>query len=157
MQSETESPESQLAGFLARFSPEIETKATAILARMRQQLPGATQLVYDNYNALAIGFGPSVRSSEAIFSIAVYPRWVSLFFLNGTRLEDPDRILKGTGNKVRHIVLTQPCDLEKPAVIDLMRRAMNAASVPIDPAAGGPLIIRSVAARQRPRRPAGKT
>ena len=46
-------------------------------------------------NALAIGFGPTERASEAIFSIAVFPRWVSLFFLQGAGLPDPDGILQG--------------------------------------------------------------
>jgi hypothetical protein len=62
---------------------------------MRRRLPGATELIYDNYNALAIGFGPGERSSDAVFSIAVWPRWVSLFFLRGTRLHDPGKLLKG--------------------------------------------------------------
>jgi len=50
---------------------------------MRARLPGAVELVYDNHNALAIGFGPTERASDAVFSIALFPRWVSLFFLRG--------------------------------------------------------------------------
>ena len=72
--------EERLAGFLAKFTPEIAAFAQASLFRMRARLPGAMELVYDNYNALAIGFGPTERSSDAVFSIAVFPRWVSLFF-----------------------------------------------------------------------------
>jgi hypothetical protein len=64
----------QLAAFLAAFTPPIARQARAILAAMRKRLPGATELVYDNYSALAIGFGPTDRASDAIFSIAVYPR-----------------------------------------------------------------------------------
>ena len=70
------------------------------------------QLVYDNYNALAIGFGPSERASEAIFSIVLYPRWVTLFFLQGAGLADPKRLLKGSGKVVRHIVLASAADLD---------------------------------------------
>ena len=33
----------------------------------------ALELVYDNYNALAIGYAPTERTSEAIFSIALFP------------------------------------------------------------------------------------
>ena len=44
----------QLAGFLAKSTPEIALLAEAILAKMRLRLLGAFQLVYDNYNALAI-------------------------------------------------------------------------------------------------------
>ena len=66
--------EAQIASFLAKYTPEIEAFAKAARARMRARLPGATELVYDNYNALAIGYGPSERASEAVFSIAVFPR-----------------------------------------------------------------------------------
>jgi hypothetical protein len=54
----------QLAGFIAKFTPEVAAQARAILAKMRTRLPGAVELVYDNYNALAIGFGPNERASE---------------------------------------------------------------------------------------------
>ena len=153
----SDSAEVELAGFLDKFTPEIATSAKSILAAMRARLPGAVQLVYDNYNALAIGFGPSRRASEAVFSIAVYPRWVSLFFLQGASLADPAGLLQGSGNVVRHIVLAGAEDLDKPDVVDLMQRAMRAASVPIDPTAGGELVIQSVSVKQRPRRPTGES
>jgi hypothetical protein len=143
----------QLDGFLAKYTPEIEKLARACLKKMRQRLPGAYELVYDNYNALAVGFAPSERASEGIFSIAVYPRWVSLFFLQGAKLEDPHRLLKGSGNQVRHIVLTSAADLDRAEIQDLMNRARMDAKRDIDPKAGGQLIVKSIAAKQRPRRP----
>jgi hypothetical protein len=144
----------QLDGFLAKFEPEIEKLARACLKKMRARLPGAFELVYDNYNALAIGFGPSERASEAIFSIALYPRWVSLFFLQGAKLHDPAKVLKGSGNQVRHVVLNSAADLDLPAIWELMALARLDAKKDIDPKVGGILIIKSVAAKQRPRRPA---
>ena len=91
------SPTAQLDAFLDKFTPDIAAQARVALRRMRARLPGAQELVYDNYNALAIGFSPTDRTSEALFSIAVFPRWVSLFFLqNGTCLRDPDCYLEGT-------------------------------------------------------------
>ena len=99
------SPEAQLDSFLDKYTPEVAAQARAALARMREILPGAVEVVYDNYNALAIGFATSDRTADAVFSIAVYPRWVSLFLLNGAGLPDPQRLLNGSGNVVRHIVL----------------------------------------------------
>jgi hypothetical protein len=52
------SPEEQLDGFINKYSPEIAASARDILATMRKRLPGAVQMVYDNYNALVIGFVP---------------------------------------------------------------------------------------------------
>lgn len=146
--------EKQLADFMAKYSPEIAALAQATLAKMRERLPGAVELVYDNYNALAIGFGPNEKASDAIFSIALYPRWVSLFFLqNGARLPDPKKLLKGNGKLVRHIVLKDASDLDTPAIKLLMNHALKQADEPIDSATRNRIIIKSISAKQRPRRP----
>ncbi len=129
----TASPAEELETFIARFTPEIADTAHTVLESMRSRLPGAIELVYDNYNALAIGFGPSERASEAIFSIALYPRWVSLFFLQGATLPDPEKLLKGEGNQVRHIVLADPKMLENPRLKRLMADALKRAIKPLDP------------------------
>ena len=149
------SPARQLDAFLDQFTPEVAAEAREALRRMRARLPGAQELVYDNYNALAIGFAPGDRASEAIFSIALFPRWVSLFFLmNGTRLRDPEGVLEGTGNRVRHIRLDHAAMIDSPGVQDLMAQALELANKPIDPAQPRRLIIKSVSPKQRPRRPA---
>jgi hypothetical protein len=146
-------PAQQLSSFLAKFDPRVAASARAALARLRKKLPGAMELVYDNYNALAIGFGPSDKASEAIFSIAVFPRWVSLFFLQGAKLPDPDKVLKGSGTQVRHIVLADLRILEQSAVKKLMALALKSAKKPLDPKSRRRLIIKSISATQRPRRP----
>jgi hypothetical protein len=147
-------PEHQLAGFLAKFTPEVAELAEAVLNKMRRRYPTALELVYDNYNALAIGFSPTERSSDGIFSIALYPKWVSLFFLQGARLPDPANLLKGSGSVVRYIVLPNPFMLDDPAVMDLMNEAVARARAPFDSKGSHRLIIKSVSAKQRPRRPA---
>src|SRR5580658_8220363 len=152
----TLSPEAHLASFLARFTPEISARAEAVLARLRKQLPHALELVYDNYNALAIGFAPTEKTSHAIFSVAVFPRWVSFFFLQAKGLRDPAKLLRGNGNVVRHIVLKDHSMLDDPAVQDLVRQAIESAIVPFDPSTSPRLIVKSVSAKQRPRRPAGR-
>jgi hypothetical protein len=58
---------------VAKYTPEIGALAQEGLDKMRARLPGAIELVYDNYNALAIGFSPTERTSDVIFSIALYP------------------------------------------------------------------------------------
>jgi hypothetical protein len=146
-------PTKELAGFLAKYDPAVASTARVALARLRKRLPGATEIVYDNYNALAVGFGLGDRTSEAIFSIAVYPRWVSLFFLQGVRLKDPAKLLKGSGAKVRHIVLGEAGDIGLEDVDALIAAALAAAVRPIDSKAKRQLIIKSVSAKQRPRLP----
>lgn len=147
------SPRKQLASFLDEYEPAIAATARASIALLRKRLPTATELVYDNYNALVIGFGPSGRPSEAILSLAVYPRWLNLFFLQGAALPDPERRLRGSGQRVRHIVLNDAKELQHPAVEALIRAALASAKKPLDPHARRLLVIKSIAAKQRPRRP----
>jgi hypothetical protein len=148
------SPARQLDRFIARYTAEIATEARAALAKMRERLPGAVEMVYDNYNALVIGFGPTERPSEAIFSVVVFPRWVTICFLQGARVPDPQKRLCGNGKQVRHIRLAKADDLDTPGVRDLVTRALECASKPIDGTGDGRLIIKSISAKQRPRRPA---
>ncbi len=120
---------------------------------MRARLPGAVELVYDNYNGLVIGFGPSERASEAPFSIVLYPRWVTLFFLRGAELDDPAHLLKGSGSKVRHIVLAGPEGLSRPAVKALMAQTLERAGWTPSTRQARRVVIRAVVTKQRPRCP----
>lgn len=146
------SAEKQLKEFLRRYTPEIAARAEEILATMRRRLPPCVELVYDNYNALVVGFGPTDRASDAVFSIALYPRWVTLFFLHGATLPDPSKVLKGSGKIVRHVVLDSAADLDKPVIRKMMDLALAAAEEPFP--AKRQLVIKSISAKQRPRRPA---
>jgi len=145
-------PKQQLDSFIARFSPEVASVAKEAFAWMRRKFPQATVLVYDNYNALAIGFGPSERASDAVFSIALFPRWANLFFLQGAALPDPQKLLKGTGKQARSIRLERVELLNNPALLALIDA--EASRLGLDPGAGsGKIVIKSISAKQRPRRP----
>jgi len=88
-----------------------------------------------------------------VFSIAVFPRWISLFFLHGANLADPNHLLKGKGKSARHIVLYRPETLDMPAVQALMVQALKRASPPFDPRRPNRIVIKSVSVKQRSRRP----
>lgn len=76
----------QFEGFLSKYEPGVAAEAKKSLAKLRKLIPNAIEMVYDNYNALVVGFCPGMRPSEAIISIAVMPEWVSLCFLQGANL-----------------------------------------------------------------------
>ncbi|MFL6231024.1 MAG: hypothetical protein ACJ741_19790 [Pyrinomonadaceae bacterium] len=149
-----QSPEARLEGFIDKYAPEVGAVARASLVKLRALVPGGFELVYDNYNALAVGFSPTERTSDAVLSIALYPRWVNLFFLSGARLPDPRGLLKGDGKMVRSITLEDATDLDKPAVRALISHALKRADEPFDTKSPRRLVIKSVSAKQRPRRPA---
>lgn len=136
---------------MAKYTPDLAKSAKVMLRKMRKRLPGAVELVYDNWNGLVIGFGPTERPSEAILSLLLLPEHVTLCFLNGIKLRDPDKLLRGGGNLVRHVRLTGPDDLEQSNIEALIEQAVTNSKKPI----AGPrqVIIKSISPKQRPRRP----
>ncbi|HEY7393225.1 MAG TPA: DUF1801 domain-containing protein [Gemmatimonadaceae bacterium] len=147
------SAEKQFAGFLAEFTPDVAATARAALRGLRKQVPPAIELVYDNYNGLVVGFGPSVRASEAVLSLAIFPTHVTLCFLFGAKLADPKKLLAGNGNRVRHIKLAEASDLDRSDIRALITRAVGAAPVPFDSVQRRQLVIKSISPKRRPRRP----
>src|SRR4051812_41198707 len=101
---------------------------------MMARIAGAQVLVYDNYNVLAIGFGPSAKAGQAVLSLAGFPRWVTLCFLQGAALPDPQGLLKGVGSRVRHVRLETREKLDDPRVQALIDAALERAEPPFDPA-----------------------
>jgi hypothetical protein len=145
-------PEKRLAAFVAKFTPEVAGLIRAARRKMRERLPGAIELVYDNYNFFVIGFGPNERPSEAIFSIAAQAKGVSLCFLQGAGLPDPSGLLRGSGRVVRNIRLENAATLDRREVRALIEAALARAKTALDPNGRHRLIIRSVSVKQRPRR-----
>jgi len=150
-------PEKQLGGFIAKFTPEIATLIRSARKRMREYLPQAVELMYDNYNFFVIGYGPSEKASEAIFSLAAHAKGVGLCFLHGAGLPDPKGLLRGSGNVVRNIRLESAATLDRADVRALMKLALERAKSPLHPKGVHRLIIKSVSAKQRPRRPVPST
>jgi hypothetical protein len=148
-------PERQLSEFIEKFTPEMGKLIRAARAKMRGFMPHALELVYDNYNFFVIGYGPSEKAGEAIFSLAAQAKGLSLCFLQGAKLPDPHKLLRGSGNVVRSIRLESADALDDPKVRRLMDIALTRAKSPIPADGNHRLIIKSVSAKQRPRRTQG--
>ncbi len=61
--------------------------------------------------------------------------------------------LKGSGNQGRFIVFDEVDVLDSPAVEGLLRAAITQAKLPLPPTGRGYTVIKSISAKQRPRRP----
>jgi hypothetical protein len=144
--------EQRLAGFIGKFAPEMAALIRAARAKMRKNIPKALELVYDNYNFFVIGYGPNEKPGQAIFSLAAQAKGLSLCFLQGAGLPDPHRLLRGSGAVVRNIRIDEAATLDHPEVHALILTALQRAKSPIPSEGKHRLIIKSVSAKQRPRR-----
>lgn len=147
-----DSPARQLDTFIDRFDPAIRRVVRQARTRLRRRMPTAIELVYDNYNALAIGFASSERMSDAIVSLAVYARGVNLYFLYGVALPDPHHLLLGSGNQGRFVRLESAAMLDRPEIEALLAAAIAEGDTPLPKSGRGYTVIKSVSPRQRARR-----
>jgi len=146
------SAEEQLRSFIDKFEPKHRATIRAARKALRKRFPTANELAYDNYNFFVIGFGPSERPSDCFVSIAAAANGVGLCFIQGASLPDPAKILSGSGKQTRFVRLPSAAVLDQPEVHALLSVAAERAGVPLPGSGGGKLIIRSVSAKQRPRR-----
>lgn len=146
------SPAKQVECFIAKFDPAIAKLTRACRSVIRKRYPSANELVYDNYNALAIGYSPTERTSDVVFSLAVYARGLNLYFMYGRSLADPDGLLQGSGSQGAFIRLDSVNTLDQAKVNDLIIRAVKRQQ-PTFPLSGrGKTIVKAISAKQRPRR-----
>jgi hypothetical protein len=133
---------SELDRIIAKQRPEMAKLVKAVLAKLRPRFPGAVEMVYDKKRGMVLGFCPDERASNVINSIGVYSKWINLYFFEGNALPDPNGLLQGEGNIVRHIRLNSADDLDRPAIKKLMAEALKRADPPLNPKAKRRVIIR---------------
>jgi hypothetical protein len=150
------SAERQLKSFIAKFDPAHQTLIRAVRKVLRKRFPTAFELAYDNYNFFVIGYGPTERPSDCIVSLVAGSNGVGICFIHGAKLPDPAKILRGSGNQTRSIHLDSADVLARPEVEALIVAAIARAKTPFRAGARVQLIIRSVSAKQRPRRKPAK-
>ena len=148
-------PEARLQQFVAKFEPDHQTLIRAIRRKLRKRFPTGTELAYDNYNFFVIGYSPTERPSDAVVSIAAGANGVGLCFINGARLPDPEKVLSGSGKQTRFIRLPSAAVLDRPEVAALLAAAVADSKTAFPSRGRGKLVIRSVSAKQRPRRKPG--
>jgi hypothetical protein len=148
-QNETEA---RIDAFIKKFEPRHQKLIRQTRAALRKRFPTATEMVYDNYNFFVIGYASTQRPSDAIVSIAAGANGVSLCFIHGARLPDPTRILNGNGKQTRFLRVESPSTLSRPDVEALFAAAVANAKAPFPATGRLSVVIRSVSAKQRPRR-----
>lgn len=146
------SPAKQVAGFIAKFDPRVQKLIRSCRAAVRQRMPAANELVYDNYNFFVIAYSSTDRASDCIVSLASNSHGVTLFFYYGARLRDPTGILEGGGKQVRYIRLENAAKLKRPEVESLIQEAIGYGRRPLSDAGRGRTIVKMIAVKQRPRR-----
>ncbi len=122
------SPPAALIKFLKPYDRAVQDLALSVRSLVLEEMAPCHENIYDAYNAVAIGYGPTDRLKDGIFHIAVYSGHVNLGFNHGATLADSLGILKGTGKQIRHITFKTKEDVARPEIRSYIRRALDEAA-----------------------------
>ena len=114
-----------LVKFLKPFNKDITERALWLREFIWNLYPQTNELIYDNYNALAVGWSPTDRVGHTFCSIAVgrTSNNVHFGFYWGNELADPDKILLGDGNQYRYILVPDKNNFPKAYIEKLVKEA----------------------------------
>lgn len=86
--------------------------------------PDSNEMLYHTY-ALTSVFSFSDKLGDAFCMIPIYTNHLHLGFNKGTLLNDPHKLLTGTGNLIRHIPVTDLADYRNKKVKDLVKASVD--------------------------------
>ena len=93
--------------------------------------PDSNELLYHTH-ALTTVFSISEKLSDAFCMLPIYTNHLNLGFNKGTLLKDPNKLLTGTGNLIRHIDVAKYSDYINPKVKSLIKEAIDFAIKDMD-------------------------
>ena len=103
---------------LERHTPPIREVFDALVALVRDVMPDATEQLDLPDRLLAFGFGPpgGMRLRDLAVGLIPHTAHVNVQLADGALLADPDRIIEGSGKRIRHVKCRSLDDVARPAL-----------------------------------------
>jgi hypothetical protein len=144
--------------FLKPFSREIIERALWLREFIWDLYPQTNELIYDNYNALAVGWSPTDRVGHTFCSIAVgrTSNNVHFGFYWGSEISDPGKILLGEGNQYRYILVPDTNKFPRAYIKKLVKQAYANSLAKVKDKKqimSGQTIVKSVSVKKREKKP----
>lgn len=117
--------------FLDFKDPELIDLFKDLRDYILELCPDSNELLYHTH-ALTSVFSISEKLSDAFCMLPIYTNHLNLGFNKGTLLKDPNKLLTGTGNLIRHIDIKKTSDYRNPQVTALIKAAIEFATEDMD-------------------------
>ena len=112
-----------------------DQEVIALFRDLRQYIlelyPDSNELLYHTH-ALTAVFSISEKLSDAFCMLPIYATHLNFGFNKGTLLKDPNKLLTGTGNLIRHIDVKKSSDYRNARVRALIKEAIDFAIKDMD-------------------------
>jgi hypothetical protein len=118
-------PNPQLASFLEPYDEAVQQLMLQLRNFIVELVPDANELIWDNYNAVAIAYSKSEQLKDAFCHIAIYSKHVNFGFNRGAELTSTKVPLLGKGKLIRHITVTDFTSFPKQEIEQLVWEAVG--------------------------------
>lgn len=119
-------PHPDLNKFIQPYDPSIQELASALREFVLNLVPQANELIWDNYNAVAIAYSKSEKLKDAFCHIAIYAKHVNFGFNRGSELTKRELKLNGSGKLIRHLKILSAEDFKSD---DLKKMVFEAVAI----------------------------
>jgi hypothetical protein len=117
-------PSPEFVDLLADCTPGVAQLALALRRLVLTEAPEAEEVLYSVYAEVIVFKLPKVKGGAFCY-VAAYSRHVNLGFYRRGELPDRQRVLKGTGRKMRHIRVDSLDDREHGHLQTYIRAAIE--------------------------------
>lgn len=147
------SPSSDLIQFLSVYEQSVQDLTLQLRSFIIDILPSTNELIWDNYNAVAIAYSKSDQLKDAFCHLSVYSKHVNLGFNRGSELTNVLVPLKGNGKLIRHVSVNNMEHFPKEEIRTMLREAIaiseaNNAAL-INPITTSQIIVKSISKKKR--------
>ncbi len=114
-----------LLHFLSPYNSIIPELTLQLRNFVLKNVPITNELIWDNYNAVAIAYSKSDKLKDAFCHISVYKNHVNFGFNRGAELSNSSVKLLGKGKLIRHISLSNFESFPQSDILKMLNEAIS--------------------------------
>jgi hypothetical protein len=118
-------PNPQLKKFIEPYDERIQNLTMELRNFITDLVPESNELIWDNYNAVAMAYSKSEKLKDAFCHIAVYSGHVNFGFNRGAELTKETVKLNGKGKLIRHISINDFQSFPKKEIKNMIWEAVG--------------------------------
>ena len=122
-------PNPQLKTFITPYNDRIQKLTIELREFITDLVPEANELIWDNYNAVAIAYSKSEQLKDAFCHIALYSKHINFGFNRGTELTKTNVQLNGKGKRIRHLSVNDFESFPKAAIKKMILEAVQISEI----------------------------
>ena len=107
--------------FFAGYPPDVQAISRKLRAMVRGTMPEANEVLFARHNHIGYSFTESMH--DRVCYICPLQDYVRLGFDFGGHLADPERMLEGTGKRMRHVKVRTLKEADNPVLKQLVEAA----------------------------------